>query len=161
VRFEQGAMALYTANDLWPNFPWQRWTHEKKRAEQLLSSDPPPDGFISEFVSPVSGRHTAVAIHVSQEAELPAMEKVFGGVQSLARVYGNISFLQGGQFYSFSLKSKSFSMGTLPWDEHLHLWLQQHYYMLPVFLMLIAAVLAIRMNKWLDERAQLRLQGEL
>jgi hypothetical protein len=41
------------------------------------------------------------------------------------------------------------------------LWLQQHYYMLPVFLMLIAAVLAIRMNKWLDERAQLRLQGEL
>lgn len=159
--FEQGATVLSSVHNNWIDLPWSQQTKEKRRAEQFLSVDPQPAGSISESASPLNRRRTAVRIDVSDPSKLSAMESVFGGKRSVARVYGSISFLQAGQFHSFVLKSKAYSIGELRWDERVRLWLENHYSTMPFLLVIVALVLAIRMNLWLDERAKLRLRAEV
>ncbi len=130
-------------------------------AEEVFGADPGPDGFVSEFASPLGQDHTAVAIRTVDISKLEPLEDVFAGEATVAQVYGSLSLIQGGQFHSFVIEQKSYGQGQLGWLDQTHLWVASYYWLLPLFLLVVAGFLSFRVNDWLEERARYRLRAEI
>jgi hypothetical protein len=131
----------------------------RRGAEEVASADPGPDGFLSEFPSPLSSDHTALAIRTVDITKLEPLEDAFAGQATIAQVYGSLTLLQGGQFHSFFLEPNYQGQGQLGPVERLHQWIVSYYWTIPLFLFLIAALLASSVNRWLEERARFRLEA--
>jgi cellulose synthase (UDP-forming) len=161
ARIDQGQISLHETSSALSKFSWLSWAvpTAPRDADEVVSADPRPDGFVSEFAMP--GNHTAVVIAAADVSKLAPLEDVFARETTIAQVYGNLSLIQGGQFHSFLLGSKSYGQGSLGTIEHFYLWMISFYWTLPVFLFAIAALLAVSFNRWLEERARFRLQSEL
>jgi cellulose synthase (UDP-forming) len=159
---DQGQIRLREPASLLHKLPGLSWVMSSapRQAEEVVSADPAPDGFISEFERPVGG-HTAVVIQAADISKLEPLEDVFAGEATVAQVYGSLSFLQGGQFHSFLLGPKSYGQGSLGGVARFEFWMISSYWTLPVFLFAIAALLAFSFNRWLEERARFRLKAEL
>jgi cellulose synthase (UDP-forming) len=158
----QGQIRLRESSSLLSRLRWLSWFSPDGRrgAQEVLGADPGPDGFLSEFASPLSGDHTAVAIQAPDISKLDPLEDVFAGEATIARVYGSLSVFQGGQVHSFILEPRSYALGQLAPLELFRLWVSSYYWTLPIFLLLITAFLAVKVNGWLEERARFRLQTQ-
>jgi cellulose synthase (UDP-forming) len=156
----QGQIRLRDLSSPLSKFPWLAWLSPDGRrgAQEVFAADPGPDGFLSEFSSPLSGDHTAIAIQALDIAKLDPLEDVFAGEATIAQVYGSLSVFQGGQVHSFILQPRSYALGQLPPVERFHLWVSSYYWSLPLLLIAITALLAVKVNGWLEERARFRLQ---
>jgi cellulose synthase (UDP-forming) len=130
-----------------------------RAAEEVVGADPGPDGFLSEFASPVSPDHTALAIRATDVTKLEPLEDVFAGEPTIAQVYGSLTLIQGGQFHSFVLDSNRYGQGVLGPVKLLHQWLSENYGILPVFLFIIVMLLSRRLERWLEEHAAFRLHA--
>jgi cellulose synthase (UDP-forming) len=158
----QGQIRLRDSSSPLSKFPWLAWFSPDGRrgAQEVFTADPGPDGFLSEFSSPLSGDHTAVAIQALDIAKLDPLEDVFAGEATIAQVYGSLSVFQGGQVHSFILEPRSYALGQLAPVERFHLWVSSYYWILPLLLIAITALLAAKVNGWLEERARFRLQTQ-
>jgi cellulose synthase (UDP-forming) len=162
ARVLQGEIRMRESSSPFSQLSWLPFARNEARrgAEEVFSADPGPDGFLSEFSSPVGEDRTAVAIRALDISKLEPLNDVLAGEATVARVYGSLSLLQGGQFHSFVLERGSSGQGKLPLVEQIHLWIAARYWILPVFLLAIAFLLAFWVNGWLEERARFRLQAQ-
>ena len=171
AQLQQGSVKLNLEPSLWPEFAtpaWLRpkwsgftWNDQQQRARAIISADPSPNGFVSEFVSPLNSGRAALSFQGLNASALGTLEETFAESSSLPSIYGNLSVLEGGQLHSFTLHSPAYATGHLRWDERSRVWAKDHYWYIPLFLFSVALLLAIPVNGWLERRAALRLQAQL
>jgi cellulose synthase (UDP-forming) len=159
ARMESGSVRIVPTTDWFSFLPWRTWGDQTRKAQDVLSSDPPPVGYLTEFASPFSNDNAVVSFQASDVAQFPNMEDVFAENSRIADIYGNLSLLQDKQFHSFTLQSNVFSYGTLRWDDQWRTWLRNHSLVIPIILLLACIFLASQLNVWLEVRAKLRLQA--
>jgi cellulose synthase (UDP-forming) len=161
ARIQHGIVKLRPPDSLFRTLLWQKWGDQVRRAQDLLSGDPAPSGYISEFVSPYGKERLAVSFQASELTRFSDMESFFAENFRPGDIYGNLSLLAEGQFHSFTLKNKSLSYGNLRWDDWCRIWLHNNFWAIPIALACLALLLAAQLHFWLEVRARLRLQGRV
>jgi cellulose synthase (UDP-forming) len=159
ARVDGAGIRISPRPDMLSFLPWRKSADESRLAADVLIADPPPTGFISEFASPFGKHATVVSFQARNASQYSDLEQLFGENTHLADIQGNLSLLQDGQLHSFILNAKTYSYGNLRWDERWRNWAQQHYWVLPLLLLLAAAILGSQLNAWLEARARLRLES--
>ena len=159
ARVDSGGIRISPRPDMLSFLPWRKSADESRLASDVLIADPPPAAFISEFASPFGQPATVVSFQARNASQYSDLEQVFGENTHLADIQGNLSLLQDGQLHSFTLKAKTYSYGNLRWDESWRNWAKQHYWVLPLLLLLVTIILGSQLNAWLEARARLRLES--
>lgn len=137
--------------------PWRGVADQSRLAGDLLSAQPPPSAFIAQFQSPYAKNATVISFQASGPSHYSELEQVFAENTNLENIQGNLSLLQDGKLHSFTLKSKAYSYGHLRWDDRWRTWAASHFWAIPLLLLLAALIASSYMNRWLENRAKLRL----
>jgi hypothetical protein len=124
-----------------------------------LSADPPANGFLQEFVSPIGVKRAAIVLDAADPGQLEAFENVYAGASGVANVHGSVSILQGGLFHSVDFKSNAYGIGDLPWLESFRVWSSRHYWLIPLLIIPCGLLFAVWIGRWLEDRARFRLMG--
>jgi cellulose synthase (UDP-forming) len=159
ARIDRGAVKLRPPDGFFAGLLWHQPEEQLRKAQDLLSGDPAPAAYISEFVSPYGTEKLVVTFQAADPARLSDIEMSFAENLRLGDIYGNLSLLTDGQFHSFSLKSKTLSYGNLRWDDWCRTWLRNNFWAIPIALAFLALLLASQLHAALELRAKLRLHG--
>jgi cellulose synthase (UDP-forming) len=161
ARLDQGSVQLVADSPFGQKLAWLTSPAQRKWTHEIVSAEPGPSGFISEFISPYDSKRCIVSLQGLNAAALDNLEQILTEGTSLASVYGNISVLQGGSLHSFILQSPTYALGDLRWDDYFRAWGKSHYWSIPFILFALALALALPVNAWLERRATLRLQARI
>jgi cellulose synthase (UDP-forming) len=158
ARVDKYGIRISSRPDAFSFFPWRKAADQSRLAAGVLIADPSPAGFISEFASPFGRDTTAVSFQARTPSDYDNLEQFFAENKHLSDIHGNLSLLQDGQLHSFTLKAATYSYGNLRWDERWRTWAREHYWVMPLLLLLVAAILGSQLNAWLEARVRLRLE---
>jgi cellulose synthase (UDP-forming) len=158
VRMKDGRVDLSNSRGPLDRIPWTRESTERGRATAIINADPTPEGFVSQFESPLKSGSSVVAIDTVDATNGEAFEQLFVKGTGVSKVYGSVSILQGGLLHSFNIGQASYSTGHLRGDERTRIWINRHYFTIPPILFLIAFLIAAGVNTYLEAKVRARLE---
>jgi len=159
ARVDQSGIRISSRPGFFSFLPLRKSADQNRLAADVLTADPAPGGFISEFASPFGRDTTVVSFQARNPSQYSELEHFFAENTHLADIQGNLSLLQDGQLHSFTLKAQAYSYGNLRWDERWRTWAKEHYWAMPLLLLLAVVLLGSQLNRWLEVRARIRLES--
>jgi cellulose synthase (UDP-forming) len=138
---------------------WKMRPDEHTESGDLLASGA-PDAIIEGIESPfaASGTRSIVTIRLKNAAIFEPFIHTFLFVQQASDIQGSVALLIGNRFQSFRIGANVYHTGFLPWWTRLSIWFMAVPWLVAVFLLLFAFLLAIWMREWLRHKARARLK---
>jgi cellulose synthase (UDP-forming) len=160
VHMKDGRIELSNSSDPFNRIPWTTESMERGRAMAIINADPAPEGFVSQFESPLKNGSSVVAIDTVDATNGEAFEQLFVKGTGVSKVYGSVSILQGGLLHSYNIGQASYSTGQIRGDERTRIWVNRHYFAIPPILFLITFLIAAAVNTYLEAKVRARLEWE-
>lgn len=137
---------------------WKMRTDEHTESGDLVASGA-PDGIIEGIQSPFapSGDKSIITIRLKDAATFEPFMHTFLFVQQASDIQGSVALLIGNRFQSFRIGANVYHVGYLPWWTRLAIWFMAVPWLVAVFLLLFAFLIAIWIREWLRGKARARL----
>jgi cellulose synthase (UDP-forming) len=138
---------------------WKMPVDEHSESGDLVATGS-PDGIIEGIESPFAsgGDKSIVAIRLKDGAQFEPFMHTFLFVQQASDIQGSVALLLGNRFQSFRIGANVYHVGYLPWWTRLALWFMAVPWLVAVFLLLFAFLIAIWIREWLRGKARARLR---
>jgi cellulose synthase (UDP-forming) len=143
---------------LYPEMPFR--DRDWDRLAHLLANAKQPDLVVQDFVSPLNGERSVVAILTPKSpTEVAAL---FMPATRQGPVYGGVSILDGGHFRSFLVGSRTYHSGQLTRYQRAMVFAFENYRLLPFLVVLLAFVVGAWLRRSTEAIAARRLdRGEI
>jgi cellulose synthase (UDP-forming)/cellulose synthase operon protein B len=142
---------------LHPEWPFRN--ADRSRLAALLASRTPLDVVVEAFVSPLLPDRTVVAIVPRGAGSLDAIASMLTPALEKGPIYGAVAVAQSGRFQSFLVGTAAYHSGHLDPVEQSRIWLSEHYFFLPLVVMLLAFPIAGWLYSVTERVAARRLAG--
>jgi hypothetical protein len=98
-----------------------------------------------------------VALWTPSSRDTAALVSLFDHSLPDDEVFGAVSLHSNSRYQSFRPTLDSYEVGTLAWREALDYWAARYLLLLPLLIVGLLNLAAIRIHRWLDEKAEDRL----
>lgn len=170
VRRFQRSMLAIPANGKFElsenSLPWQEWLsrawlgrqEERQKLAALIDKEGGPKFLLEQFVSPFrSDRSVLVLATRSETDDQPYFDRLAEGSREGA-IHGGLAVADDNSFTSFQLNSGTYALGRTASLSALYSWLRFHLWIVPLFLIAVASILARWWEALLTDQAKKRLQ---
>jgi cellulose synthase (UDP-forming) len=146
MRVNQGATATLLLHSAWP---FREYDGDRLRG--LLGGGGNLDLFVESFVSPLRPDRLVVAIVPRASNAIDAVRALFTPSERQGPVYGGVAISRNGRFDSFLVGTLAYHAGDLDRHQYMTVLLIEDYWLLPLLVLLLAAVIAAWV-RWSTER---------
>jgi hypothetical protein len=163
ITLGQNTVRLTDDDNWWMKLRRSAWNppgRTRQTIEDLLEAEPAPTGVIAAFESPFQKGHSVVAVFSQDDPSANVMGSQMSGVVRDGAIYGSISVFYNARFESLYLTRDTYQSGTLPYHQALNLWFVRRIYLLPLWTVIGAWLVAIWVLPHIEKRARLRLEGK-
>ena len=144
--------------EIFDTLPWSTLGKERRALAQHLSLENGPNAAIEGFASPLAAGRSVVALATLHPHEVEGLATLLSTAGANGEVFGSVALLNNETVRSFHLEAQPYHVGTLNWNDAIEYWLMRYFWLLPVLVLVCAALLAMLANNWLERKAALRLQ---
>ena len=127
----------------------------------ILNGATPPDYAAESFESPLAKGRTVVFLASREARSAEPLLNFAAPTGQDGTVSGNISLFNGDEFQSFTLGSATYFVGSQGWYQWIVYWATKYYLVFPAFVVVLISFAACSLHVRLQERADLRLGGEI
>jgi cellulose synthase (UDP-forming) len=139
------------------NPEWAFRGEDRNRLGRLAASDRPADAIVEAFVSPLRDDRSAIAIVPATSAAHDAIVSLFMPSARQGAVYGSVAASRDGRYQSFLVGIRAYHSGHLdPYQLALVL-LLENYWLIPLFVVLLAAFISSWLRRSTERVAARRL----
>jgi cellulose synthase (UDP-forming) len=136
---------------------WPFHNYDRDRLSRLIDGGVPIDTVVESFVSPLHADRLVVAIVPADSGGDEALRALFTPSERQGPVYGGVAVSQNGRFQSFVVGSLAYQTGNLDRFQHLRVLLLEYYEFIPLFVLLLAAMIAAWVRRGTERVAARRL----
>ena len=133
----------------------------RQQLADLLSSTTPPESGVLQIESPKQRGLTAVLLVSTNPGEADGLSSIMMPAPSNNGIFGNICLLAGDDIHCSDWNYRSYFVGRQSLYGWTNFWLARFFVLVPIFVCLVALVLAGWLHGWLQRRAVCRLEGQL
>jgi cellulose synthase (UDP-forming) len=134
---------------LHPEWPFREY--DGRRLRHLLGGKTNFDAIVQSFVSPIRPDRLVVAIVPSGNNEIDAVRALFTPSERQGPVYGGVAVSQNARFESFLVGTLAYHSGDLDRYQYSTVLLIENYWIIPLFVLLLAIVI-VAWVRWSTER---------
>jgi cellulose synthase (UDP-forming) len=129
---------------------------ERRQLHDLLLTES-PEAVVQGLGSPFEAHRSVVALWTPSSRDTAALVSLFDHSLPDDEVFGAVSLHSNSRYQSFRPTLDSYEVGTLAWREALDYWAARYLLLLPLLIVGLLYLAAIRIHRWLDEKAEDRL----
>ena len=139
------------APSLLPHPEWPFRAYDRDRLRKVLSEGADFDAVVESFVSPLRPDRLVVAIVPRGSEASGAVRALFTPSERNGPVYGGVAVSQNGRFESFLVGSLAYNAGDLDRYQYTTVLLVENYWLIPLLVLLLAALI-VACVRWSVER---------
>ncbi len=132
-----------------PEWPFREY--DGGRLMRLVGSGATMDALIESFVSPLRADRVVVAIDPVGSNAMEAVRPLFTPSERQGPVYGGVAVSRSGRFESFLVGTLAYHAGELDRYQYTTVVLFEYYWLIPLFVLLLALLIAAWV-RWNTER---------
>ena len=140
---------------LHPEWPFR--AADRGKLERLLGAKSPLDVIVQDFVSPFRADRSVVAIVPLTPKGNDAIAAMFTPAAEKGPIYGGLSIAQNGRFQSFLVGTFAYHSGHLDPYQQSSVFLFEHYWLIPLAVVLLAFMVAAWLHQGTERVAAKRL----
>jgi cellulose synthase (UDP-forming) len=140
---------------LHPEWPFREY--DGVRLQRLLGDGAKLDVLIESFVSPLRPDRLVVAIVPSGSGAIGAVRALFTPSERQGPVYGGVAVSHNGRFESYLVGTLAYHAGELDRHQYATVLLIEHYWLIPLAVVVLALVIAA----WVRRSAERIAEGRL
>jgi cellulose synthase (UDP-forming) len=140
---------------LHPGWPFRNY--DRGRLSKLLGSGIAIDALVESFVSPLRPDRLVVAIVPGGSDSHGAVRALFTPSERQGPVYGGVAVSQDGRFDSFLVGTVAYHAGNLDRYQYATVLLFEYYELIPVLVLVLAALIVPWVNRSTERVAERRL----
>jgi cellulose synthase (UDP-forming) len=142
----------------WLSRAWFGRREDKIRLNSLLEREDGPKFLMEQFVSPVAANHSVLLLaDRGDDNDQPYFSRLAEANRN-GLINGGVVLADDSHIYSFQINSGAYPVGKSWSLAGVFAWLQFHLWILPIFLIGAAMVIAHRWEQLLAQQAERRLQ---
>jgi cellulose synthase (UDP-forming) len=134
---------------LHPEWPFREY--DGRRLRRQLGGNTNFDTIVESFVSPLRADRLVVAIVPSGPSAMEAVRALFTPAERQGPVYGGVAVSQNARFESFLVGTLAYHAGDLDRYQYSTVFLIEKYWLVPLFVLLLAIVI-VAWVRWSTER---------
>jgi cellulose synthase (UDP-forming) len=132
----------------------------RQQLADLLSSTTPPESGVLQIESPEQRGLTAILLVSLNPGEADGLSSIMTPATSNNGISGNICLLAGDDVHCSDWSYRSYFVGQQSLYGWTNFWLVRFFVLVPIFVCLVALLLAGWLHGWLQRRAVCRLEGQ-
>ena len=140
---------------LHPEWPFREY--DGARLRRFVGAGAPMDAVIESFVSPLRADRAVVAIDPSGSGGMDAVRALFAPSERQGPVYGGVAISQNGRYQSFLVGTLAFHAGELNFYQYTAVFLFEYYWLIPLFVLLLALMIVAWVRSTTERVAEERL----
>lgn len=164
-----GSMPLDPDSGSIRQIPWQmrvlhpEWPFrlgDRRKLDALLATRPALDLLVESFVSPFRTDRSVLAIVPRGSGSSQAIAAMFTPALEKGPIYGGVAIAENGRFRSFLIGDFAYHAGHLDFFQQTEVFLLEHYFFIPVLIMVLGFVIAAWLRRATERVAARRLAYE-